>query len=450
MALHVMRGEARPSFARGLQQGLDYAIPSIASGMEGHLNENKAVKRFTDAGVPEHEARVIASLRPQEQSAFYKAFVEAGGGPQSSNQNQPMQVSATPMGHIQQQQKLQGMPQMASPQQQAGPSQLFQAQNPSAGPLSPQSQIASLLGQPRSPQPFGQEQRFPSPTPPQVPQAGEQGKQPFGAPQAGARPQGMQDPSSVAPADVAPVKPRSVAEALQMKAQKAAEKEAQKESAKQQIVADKETRKYYDHVKDTAKNSDDNLKRLGRMEKLIEKGDIPPAVLYKIVDGLEHVGEGAHGILGNLVGSAVGLVAKPLGTMFRYSLIKEYPDMEEFEKISNDFVKGAKQFYGARLTDADLKQFMTTVPTLSQTDNGKKAVIRNLKNMEMTARAENNIMKSIIKQNNNHRPNDLQERVESALAPLKDELAEDFREGFLQGGYASKGYEPLELTMEKK
>lgn len=441
MALHILpqRQTFGSSFGAGLGQGLSSGMQALSQSQMNKQKlqqqrdismqeEGRIANQLSQLGFQPQEALAIAGMRPQDRAQFVQSFLEAGGGAQSPQQE---------LGGMQALQQLGSTQEAAQPALQA-------------------------LQRPQQQQEMAQQQ---SPL---------QQLQPQAQPQLPAQ-QEMQPEMAES---LAPKKPKSLSEALQVKKEAA----LQKESAKQQQVADKETKKYYDQVKDGSKFADDSIKRLDRMEKLIEKGKLPPAALYNSIKKIEELSTGtavgigtavgtlAGGGLGALfggpagalggglagaargpiIGAAIGGLVGPVASLLKAGESRIFPDTEEFEKLSNDFTRNIKAIYGARISNFELEQFMKMIPTLGQTDNGKKAIIRNLKNFSMLAHAENGIMKDIIKKNGGRRPINLQELVEEQLAPFKDELADDFREGFIEGKYNDKNYEPLKLHQEKK
>lgn len=222
--------------------------------------------------------------------------------------------------------------------------------------------------------------------------------------------------------------------------------EAQKESRADIQAAQKETMPYYQSILDEAKVAKKADMRLNKMENLIEKGDLPVSTFYNIFKKLEEdvhptygagAGAAAGGLIGSIVpgvgtaagaaiGGAAGALISPLATIARTIQRKTSPDTEEFEKLQADFVRDAKSVFGSRITDADLRQFMQMIPTLSNTDSGKKAIIKNMKSFNKAAELKSDAMREIIKENNGRRPLDLQFQVEERIKPELDKIAEDF------------------------
>ena len=178
-------------------------------------------------------------------------------------------------------------------------------------------------------------------------------------------------------------------------------------SASEQRESNKETKPVYEKIKKEYKASKDSEKRLGRMKELIKKGNLPNAAWGSALKTL------SDGIFG------FGIDLKFL----------THPDSQEFNKLSKDFVKNAKDYFGSRLTDNDLNVFLQTIPDLSLTDEGKIRVINNLESFDKAADLRYNAMKEIIKENSGKRPSDLEERIEDRISSELDELAKKFKEG---------------------
>lgn len=215
---------------------------------------------------------------------------------------------------------------------------------------------------------------------------------------------------------------------------------ANKEARTEQIEADKETKKYFENALDLEKAADFSDIRLNKMENLIKKGGLPVAAFYNLFKNLEEsvpsaYGAAAGGVAGNIivpggigaaVGSAIGGLLSPVASLLRSAQKKTSPNLEQFEKLSNDFIKDAKAIFGSRITDNDLKAFMATIPTLGQTDEGKLAIINNMKMFNKASRIRAEAVKDVIRENGNRRPHNLQILVEDRIKPQLDQLSKDF------------------------
>lgn len=222
-----------------------------------------------------------------------------------------------------------------------------------------------------------------------------------------------------------------------------------KEQLKEQARISKETQKFYDSTLEQASVAKKSDQRLNRMEQLIKKGDLPTSAFYTLFKNMEEAVPTTHGaaaggalgaalgsvvpglgtVVGGALGATIGGLISPVGTMLRFAQRKINPDTEEFEKLSNNFIDQAKSIFGSRITDADLKSFMSTVPTLANTDEGKKAIIRNMRVFNKAAEVKANAMKQIIKENDGKRPENLAILVEERAQANLDKLAKRFESG---------------------
>jgi hypothetical protein len=229
-------------------------------------------------------------------------------------------------------------------------------------------------------------------------------------------------------------------------------KEVKKLSKEERIAqreADKSTQKYYESILHGGESARQSDARLDRMERLVKKGNLPFSAYYNLLKSLEEnitpaAGAGLGGVLGGALGGAlrgaatgglggaaigagVGGVISPVVNLLR-SIQKSAsgPDLEEFEKLSAEFIKDAKGIFGSRITDADLSAFMKTVPTLSQTDAGKLRIIKNLKSFNKAASLRADALKKIIKENDGHRPADIELQVEERIKPQLDKISKEF------------------------
>jgi hypothetical protein len=220
--------------------------------------------------------------------------------------------------------------------------------------------------------------------------------------------------------------------------------EDRKIAREEQKEAMRETKEYADTVLKSQKASKENNLRLDRMTKLIEKGNLPNSGLWTFLNKIEDSGLAGPGggaaagaaigsvvpaigtVIGGIGGGILGSLVSPLAGAVKSVIRGRNPDVEEFEKLSADFVKNAKQYFGSRLTDADLRAFMQTVPTLMQTDSGKKRVIHNLKALNDASQIEANAARKIIKENGGKRPLDLEQQVQDAIKTDLDGIAKLF------------------------
>jgi hypothetical protein len=140
------------------------------------------------------------------------------------------------------------------------------------------------------------------------------------------------------------------------------------------------------------------------MEELVNRGDLTRPRWHSLINALDH----------GIFGFGVNL----------HSL--ETADSQEFNKLSNEFLKNAKNIFGARITDNDVKMFMEMVPDLSQSREGKLAIIHNMKLYNEGIKIKKKASDQVVRENGGKLPFDYEARVEEIAAPALDALASRF------------------------
>jgi hypothetical protein len=147
-----------------------------------------------------------------------------------------------------------------------------------------------------------------------------------------------------------------------------------------------------------AKAASQNLENLARMEQLIDTGKLHGPVLNKLM-------------------SKAGLEGW------------RNPESVEFEKLSTDFLRNAKAIFGARVTQGEIMRFLQTVPTLMVSDEGKRAVMKNMRRYNEAALIKRRAMEDIISAHGGVPPIDLEAQIEEVAGPQLDELKVGIFEG---------------------
>lgn len=104
------------------------------------------------------------------------------------------------------------------------------------------------------------------------------------------------------------------------------------------------------------------------------------------------------------------------------------PGSEEFNKIAASFLRDAKTYLGARISNYELEQFLKTIPNLSQSPEGRKRVIANLKNFNRIALAYNEALKEVMTEHKGVPPLDLSEKIEDKVEKKMNKLADKLKE----------------------
>jgi hypothetical protein len=189
-----------------------------------------------------------------------------------------------------------------------------------------------------------------------------------------------------------------------------------------------ETFEYISGINKAAEGAKDNNKRLKRMEALIDRGNLNSRAWTKFVTGLEGIGEGGggEGDKGD-IGKIIGKILKPftgaVGTGLR--ALTFHPDTEEYEKLTNDFLKNAKDVFGARVTNFDIESYLKTIPTLALSDAGKKQIIKNLESFNEASILRQKALRKILARNKGGRPYNIAELVEEEIGPELDRISEE-------------------------
>ena len=179
-----------------------------------------------------------------------------------------------------------------------------------------------------------------------------------------------------------------------------------KESARERAEAIRERREAFKDTKaerkeiiDKARAAREQLRDLGRMEELQEEGklDTPGYVELLRRSGLDIPALMSEG-------------------------------SEEFQKIAANFLRDAKTYFGGRVSNYEIEQFLKTVPNLSQSNAGRQRVIANLKRLNNIALAYNDTLKEVMSENKGVPPLDLIEQVDSRIDKKLDKISEKFKE----------------------
>jgi hypothetical protein len=178
----------------------------------------------------------------------------------------------------------------------------------------------------------------------------------------------------------------------------------------------KETKQYVDELKGKEKAVKEADLRLRKMETLIDKGNLPNAALWSALSKLESA-------------PFISGLTAPLAELMKGGVkwwSGKSSDIEEFEKLSSEFVKNAKQYFGSRITQKEVEMFMQTVPTLMQTDSGKKRLIENIRSLNELTQIEAKAARSIIKGNGGVAPIDIEQQVQDKIGNKLDKVAKKF------------------------
>ena len=185
-------------------------------------------------------------------------------------------------------------------------------------------------------------------------------------------------------------------------------------SSKEKASRFKETKEARKDIVKQAQAARENDMRLGRMQELNRSG--------KLISGLYNDALKKFGI--------------------DFDVLKN-PESIEFQKLSTDFLRNAKEIFGARVTNFEVNTFLKAIPSLSQSPEGRERIIRNLQLFNKGAQLRLNAMKDVMKENKGVPPYDLSEQIEEKIGPQLGEISEEFIKGSSLTSESSQVFEKL-------
>lgn len=179
---------------------------------------------------------------------------------------------------------------------------------------------------------------------------------------------------------------------------------------KKQEKIDKKTDPFVSKLTEDYEASQASDKRIGRMKELIKGGNLTNPLFFGFLDSLEHA----------IPSLGVGINLKGLLS----------PESQEFDKLSKDFLRDVKKVFGARVTQSEVMQFLKTIPTLAQSDEGKLRIIHNMELFNEASKAKKEVYDAIVEANGGYRPHNIEELVNKNSKKKIDEIAKRFESGY--------------------
>ncbi len=390
----VPRDSIGERIGTGLGAGLGYGLQALANHKIGQWQQRhqreQSYENLKQLPIPDTYARFLSNYDPETQIKLLQTFGQAGllGQPEAAQEQLAVQEPETGMQALQQQPQLQ--PQVNTQQllQSLGAPGTFQGDqqgiiNQLQRQISgEQPDISQFMQMKPVAQPTREETSRVQPvrTEPSRPQAGAQKPKTI----IDAIAQGYQTPQM------------QQAERHFQQKQAAAEKKLTSQEKREAFKATKAERK---EIIDKGRAARQNLHDLDRMEELEKEGKLDTP---GYIEGLKRSGFDIPALMN--------------------------PGSEEFQKIAANFLKDAKTYFGSRVSNYEIEQFLKTIPSLSQSPEGRKRVIANLKNLSRGALEYNNALKEIMAENKGIPPYDLLEQVDSKVQKREDALAKKFKE----------------------
>jgi len=167
--------------------------------------------------------------------------------------------------------------------------------------------------------------------------------------------------------------------------QRKAEYDQSEDEKKHTEHAFKETKPYREQLDLNEKAAKVALDSLDRMEELNNKGDLATP---GYIEGLKRAGLDVPALMG--------------------------ADTEEFNKLAQGFLRGAKDQFGGRVTNYEAEQFLKQIPSLSQSPEGRQRVIANMRRIYKQDVILSELSDKIISDNNDVPPLNLDIQVKKA------------------------------------
>jgi hypothetical protein len=175
----------------------------------------------------------------------------------------------------------------------------------------------------------------------------------------------------------------------------------QKESdaEKQDYSSFKDNKEYVDKILNGYEAYKRDSTVLNQMQQLVQNGQLPSPILVKTLEKL--------GI--------------PIGAI-------ENADAEQFDKLSQELVKNIQGTYGSRILQSEVASFMKSIPSLVNSEEGKKRLVQQWKIMNDGKKVYYDSYKDLRKQPKYEKrlPADLHEKVVEIADPKLDQLAKRF------------------------
>lgn len=163
--------------------------------------------------------------------------------------------------------------------------------------------------------------------------------------------------------------------------------EEQKTTRQEELAFHKESEKYDDDLRKSAKVAKNQLQTVEHIKKTLDKGNVKPSNLANIFKGL--------GTIGDKVANA---------------LLKE--DAASIQASIPGLLEGWKEIFGVRLSDADLRVLQDKLPDASKNPESNKAILNVLKKYAKISLLRSNIASEIKEKNKGLRPLGYADQVE--------------------------------------
>lgn len=155
--------------------------------------------------------------------------------------------------------------------------------------------------------------------------------------------------------------------------------------------------KILEKKREAAIKGQDRLETIDRMLELNKSGELPNPALVKF---LNSVGFGDAFWLG--------------------------PDSEEYQSLQKDFFHDMKEIFGSKVSDMEVRTFMSYIPTLMNSEEGRERLLQKFKRIQQARKAEYEAMRNVkSKYKGKEAPDDFFELVDKKKQKKIDRLHKD-------------------------
>ena len=194
---------------------------------------------------------------------------------------------------------------------------------------------------------------------------------------------------------------------------------------KKQSIINKRVDPFRRKVSDVAKGAEENNQILNKMRTLIDNDGVAGPLTGNVLDLLKE---------GITIG---GFPLSPNIDLFGFTT----SGTQEFKKLSTGLIRNIRDIFGARISNQELRTFMDTIPTLNQSDEGKRRVINSMRILNKGLIARKKALDEILSENGGYAPHNLETLSETRAKPELDAISKEFNEIFVS---------PQQLAKEQK
>lgn len=403
----------------GLEQGLrnlaDYKMRQLMERQQYKQQQERGSEIWRNLGIPEQQAKALGSMPQRLQQSALQEFSPMIAANMRKNQQQGQQQPLL--------QQLQGGQDLGQEEQQQGvpvkaqrqpsmieralttPNEIEQMARNAIGAKQPMV-LAPQMGKNGTKKQLQPVQQVLDEQQQIKPQQQEQRQQPM--------------TKTEVMAMRSEQKEREKQERERIKAEEKAKKEMTKEQRIEQNKIEKDNEPFIEEMRKARNASKYVEPRLLRQEKLIKTGKLPAAATHNF---LKFLGSLPH----HLTGSDIDFT------------FAEGASAVEFEKLSKEYMKFLKDYFGSRVLQIDVENFLKTIPDLSQTDKGKWRVIQNMKAFGAVGKIKSKAMDDIIEENGGVQPRNLERLVEKRTQAEVDNIFDQFIQGTYGGDLEYEG-----------